>query len=73
MQVMPGAMSEGELTEAMITAAMAKADARVCIGSDRCYALPSDVDTARARCTPQGRCRVGAIVSRGGALREWEA
>jgi hypothetical protein len=55
-----------ELTEALITAAMAKAEAQVCVGNDRCYALPSDVATARTRCTPQGRCRVGLIVSRGG-------
>ena len=55
-----------ELTEELITAAMAKAEARVCVGSDRCYALASDVETARTRCTPQGRCRVGAIVSKGG-------
>jgi len=54
------------LTEAMIEAAMAKAEARTCTGSDRCYALPSDVETARARCTPNGRCRVGLIVGRGG-------
>jgi hypothetical protein len=55
-----------ELTEAMITAAMAKVYARVCVGSDRCYALPSDVATARVRCTADGRCRVGLIVSQGG-------
>jgi hypothetical protein len=29
-------MPEAELTEAMITAAMAKADARVCAGNPRC-------------------------------------
>ena len=61
-----GPMAAPELTEAMITAAMAKAEARVCTGPDRCYALPSDVDTARTRCTPHGRCRVGLIVSKGG-------
>ena len=33
--------------------------------SDGCYPLPSNVDTARARCTPKGRCRVGLIVSKG--------
>ena len=60
------AMLDPELTEELITAAMAKAEARVCVGSDRCYALPSDVETARARCTADGRCRVGLIVSRGG-------
>ena len=59
-------MTEVELTEAMITAAMAKAEARVCVGFDRCYALSSDVETARSRCTVDGRCRVGLIVSRGG-------
>jgi hypothetical protein len=45
---------------------MAKAEARVCVGSDRCYALPSDAATARSRCTAAGRCHVGLIVSKGG-------
>ena len=45
---------------------MAKAEARVCVGSDRCYALPGDVEDARARCTQGGRCRVGLIVGKGG-------
>ena len=57
---------ESELTEAMIAAAMAKADRRVCIGSDRCIAFPDRLDDARATCTPKGRCKVGWIVSRGG-------
>jgi hypothetical protein len=54
------------LTEEAITTAMTKAEARACTGSDRCYALPSDVETARARCTPKGRCRVGLLVSGSG-------
>ena len=29
-----------DLTEELITTAMAKAEARVCVGSDRCYAFP---------------------------------
>jgi hypothetical protein len=60
------AMTEPELTKEMIAAAMAKAEARACVGSDRCYALPSDVESARSRCTPKGRCRVGLIVGGGG-------
>jgi hypothetical protein len=59
-------MPEVELTEAMIETAMAKAEARACTGSDRCYGLPSDVETARGTCTPKGRCRVGLIVVRSG-------
>ena len=63
-------MSETELTEAMITAAMAKADARVCVGGHRCYAFPHLLQDARQTCTPKGRCTVGGtprvIVSRGG-------
>jgi hypothetical protein len=59
-------MPETERTEELITAAMAKAEARVCTGPGRCYALPSDVESARARCTPMGRCRVGLMVSKGG-------
>jgi hypothetical protein len=58
--------AEVELTEELITAAMAKADARVCIGSDRCFALPDRPQDARQTCTPKGRCKVGWIVSRGG-------
>jgi hypothetical protein len=63
-------MAEVELTEEMIGAAMAKADARVCVGSDRCYAFPDRLQDARGTCTPKGRCKVGGtrrvIVSRGG-------
>jgi hypothetical protein len=59
-------MPKAELTEDMITAAMTKADARVCVGSDRCYAFPHRLEDARETCTPKGRCRVGWIVSRGG-------
>jgi hypothetical protein len=55
-----------ELTEELIAAAMAKADSRVCVGNDRCYAFPHRLEDARETCTPQGRCKVGLIVSRGG-------
>ena len=61
----PGAMPEAELTEAMIAAAMATADARVCVGSDRCYAFPDRLEDARTTCTPKGRCKVGSMVTRG--------
>ena len=43
---------------------MAKADRRVCVGSDRCYAFPDRLQDARQTCTPKGRCKVGWIVSR---------
>jgi hypothetical protein len=57
------AMSAADLTEAMIAAAMTKADARVCVpGDTRCYAFPSNVDAARATCTAKGRCKVGWVV-----------
>jgi hypothetical protein len=61
------------LTEAMITAAMAKAEARLCVGSDRCFAFPDLLVDARQTCTPKGRCKVGWIVSRGGreSWDEW--
>ena len=63
-------MTEVELTEAMIAAAMAKADARVCVGSDRCYAIPDRLEDARLTYTLKGRCTVGGtrrvIVSLGG-------
>jgi len=51
---------EAELTEEMVAAAMAKADRRFYVGSDRCYAFPDRLEDARASCTPQGRCTVGA-------------
>ena len=63
-------MIEQELTEAMIAAAMAKADAQVCVGSERCFALPHRHSDTRQTCTPKGRCKVGGtrrvIVSRRG-------
>jgi hypothetical protein len=59
-------MTAPELTEDLITAAIAKADARVCLGSDRCFALPYGLADARETCTPKGRCKVGWVVSRGG-------
>ena len=59
-------MAEVELTEEMIAAAMAEADARVCVGNPRCFALPNPLRAARKTCTPKGRCKVGWIVSKGG-------
>jgi hypothetical protein len=58
-------MPETDLTEEMVTAAMAKADAQVCAGSDRCYAFSDRLEDARETCPPKGRCRVGWIVSKG--------
>jgi hypothetical protein len=59
-------MAEIERTEEKIAAAMAKADARVWIGSERCFALPHRLEDARQTSTPKGRCTVGGIVGRGG-------
>jgi hypothetical protein len=59
-------MPQSELTDALIAAAMAKADARVCVGSDRCYAFPDRLEDALKTCTPKGRCKVGWTVSKGG-------
>jgi hypothetical protein len=55
-----------DLTQEAIAAAMAKAEARVCVGSDRCFALPHRLQDALASCTPKGWCKVGWIVSKGG-------
>jgi hypothetical protein len=55
-------MSAAELTEELIAAAMAKADARVCVGNDRCYAFPDRLEDARESCTEKGRCKVGWII-----------
>jgi hypothetical protein len=65
-RVTPSVMPETELTEEMIITVMAKADARICVGSDRCYAFPDRLEDARESCTPKGRCKVGWIVSKGG-------
>jgi hypothetical protein len=56
-----------ELTEDMIAGAMARAEKVACRpGDDRCYSLPYDVESARASCTPKGRCKVGWIVANSG-------
>jgi hypothetical protein len=65
---------EIELTEAMI-AAMAKADARVCVGSDRCDAFRDRLDDARRSCTPKGRCTVGGtrrVIIGWGGRESWD-
>ena len=54
------------LTEVMIAAAMAKADARVCTDNPRCYAFPDRLEDARETCTPKGRCKVGWLVTNAG-------
>jgi hypothetical protein len=60
-------VTEPELTEELIAAAMAKADARVCVpGDNRCYPFPANVDAARETCTPKGRCKVGWVVRKSG-------
>ena len=59
-------MADVELAEALITAAMAKADRCVCVGSERCYAFPDRLEDVRETCTPKGRCKIGWMVSRGG-------
>ena len=64
-------MTTPELTEEMIETAMAKADARVCVGNPRCFALPDPVYAARETCTAKGRCKVGWVVSQGG-LESWD-
>ena len=55
-----------ELAEKLATAATAKAEGRVCVGNECCFALPHRLEDARPSCTPKGRCKVGWIVSRGG-------
>ena len=65
-------MTEPELTDEMIAAAMAKADARACPpGDQRCYALPYSAEEARKTCTPKGRCNVGWVV-RAGGRESWD-
>jgi hypothetical protein len=64
-------MTEPEFTEEMVAAAMAKADARVCVGNDRCYPFPDRLEDARASCTPKGRCKVGWII-RASGRESWD-
>ena len=59
-------MAEIERTEEKIAAAMAKADARVWIGSDRCFALPHRLEDARGTRISKERGTVGWIVGWGG-------
>ena len=59
-------MLQPDLTDEMITAAMAKADTRVCAGADRCYAFADPLYEARQTCTPKGRCNVGWIIRASG-------
>jgi hypothetical protein len=60
-----------DLTEELIETAMATAEARVCVGSDRCYAFPERLQGARLSCTPKGRRKVGWVVSRG-SRESWD-
>jgi hypothetical protein len=59
-------LAEIERTEEKIAAAMAKADARVWIGSDRCCALSHRLEDARETRISKERGTVGWIVGRGG-------
>ena len=58
-------MRPTELTEEMITTAMAKAEARVCVGFDRRFAFPHPLEHAIQTCTPKGRCKGGWVASKG--------
>jgi hypothetical protein len=62
-------LTEVDLTGEKIVAAMAKANARVCVGSDRCFAFPDRLEDARQTCTLKGRCKVGWIVVRKGGTQ----
>ena len=64
-------MTGPKLTEELIAAAMAKADARVCPGNPRCYPFPGRLEDARESCTSKGRCKVGWIV-RASGRESWD-
>ena len=64
-------MTDPALTDELITAAMAKADDRVCAGADRCYAFPNKLREARPTCTLKGRCNVGWVV-RASGRESWD-
>src|SRR4051812_16208592 len=54
----------------MIETAMTRAEARVCVGSDHCFALAHQLGDTLKTCTLKGRCKVRStrkvIASRGG-------
>jgi hypothetical protein len=58
------------LTDELIAAALAEADARVCAGNPRCFALPDPLAAVRTTGTPKGRCTIGGtrrvIIAEGG-------
>jgi hypothetical protein len=58
-------MADPTLTEATIAAAIAKVDARVCVGRDRCFAFPDRREDVRETCTRKGRCKVSRMASTG--------
>jgi hypothetical protein len=51
----------------MIATAMAKADARVCVGSDRCYAFPHRLEDALASCAPSVRTGLVKLIPQANA------
>jgi hypothetical protein len=66
-------MTEPELTDAVIEAAMLRAEKAGCRPDDpRCYGFPMGVEEALARCTSAGWCLIGFVVGGGGRLR-WDA
>jgi hypothetical protein len=65
-----GEMTELQLTEELIAAAMDKVDAQICTNQDRCYAFSDGLVEARNTCTPTGHCRVGWVVDVGKA-KSW--
>ena len=62
--VLVAAAATLELTEVMIIMAMTKADARVCAGTDRCYAFPDRLADARQTCTPKWWCKPATFMVR---------
>ena len=60
------------LTDEMITEAMARAEKVACLpGDQRCLPLPYDVESAQQTCTPKGRCKLGWIVADAGR-KSWD-
>ena len=61
-----------KLTQEMIDEGMARAEKVACTpGDQRCLPLPYDVESARATCTPKGRCKIGWIVADAGR-KAWD-
>jgi hypothetical protein len=66
-------VAEPELTQAIVAAAMGRAQNAICPPlDDKCYGLPFDAAQAFAERTPKGWCKIGWVV-RDSGREAWDA